>query len=149
MSQRVVRCQGVIVKDNNVLVLRQYNQKRCEEYWMLPGGGLEAGETEEECLRREVKEETGLEVDIIDILFDSPGNGKDVYERYVTFLCVPAAGSIEKIGSETVHYRQIMELVWCSIINEGQWNQHILSEQFYPSMTKIKDKLLYLNDKRK
>ncbi|MBP7175330.1 MAG: NUDIX hydrolase [Thermoclostridium sp.] len=142
MSQRVVRCQGVIFKDNNILVLRQYNHQRREEYWMLPGGGLEAGETEEECLRRELNEETGLEVDVKEILFDSPGNGKDVYKRYVTFLCFPASESIEKIGSETVSYRQIMELVWVSIIDESQWNQYLLNEQFYPSMKAIKDKLI-------
>lgn len=30
--------------------------------WLLPGGGLEAGESAEEAVRREVREETGLEV---------------------------------------------------------------------------------------
>lgn len=113
---------------------------------MLPGGALEVGESEEECLKREIKEETGLEVDIKEILFDDPGNGKDVYKRYVSFLCVPVEGSIAQIGFETVDYRQIMELVWCSIIDESQWNRYLLSEQFYPSMKNIKDKLLRLNN---
>jgi ADP-ribose pyrophosphatase YjhB (NUDIX family) len=83
---RVVRCQAVILKDNKMLVLRQYNYKRQEEYWMLPGGGLEDGETEQQCIIREIKEETGSDVEIKEILFDGPGNGKDVYQRYVTFL---------------------------------------------------------------
>ena len=43
---RIVRCQAVIFKGNRILVLRQYNYERKEEYWMLPGGGLEKGETE-------------------------------------------------------------------------------------------------------
>jgi len=46
--ERIVRCQAVILKGNSVLVLRQYNHLRKNEYWMLPGGGLEAGETQEE-----------------------------------------------------------------------------------------------------
>jgi len=138
---RTVRCQAVILKDSRILVLRQYNYKRQEEYWMLPGGGLEDGETEAEGIIREIKEETNLDIEIKEILFDEPGNGKDVYQRYVTFLCEAIPGSVETIGSETVSYRKILELVWVSLSDEKQWNDYILNEQFYPSMKKIRDRL--------
>jgi 8-oxo-dGTP diphosphatase len=139
---RVVRCQAVIIKDNRMLVLRQYNCKRQEEYWMLPGGGLEDGETEQQCIIREIKEETGFDVEIKEVLFDEPGNGKDVYQRYITFLCMPVKESVEKIGNETVSYRKILELVWISVTDENEWNEYLLTEQFYPSMKKIKDRLI-------
>ena len=135
---RIVRCQGVIFKGNRILVLRQYNYERKEEYWMLPGGGLEKGETEKECIIREMKEETNLDVEVNGILFDEPGNGKDVYQRYITFLCVQIPGSVESIGRETVSYRKILELVWISLSDEEQWNDFILTEKFYPSMKRIK-----------
>lgn len=139
---RIVRCQAVILKDNKMLVLRQYNCKRQEEYWMLPGGGLEDGETEQQCIIREIKEETGLEIEIKEILFDEPGNGKDVYKRYVTFLCTPMKDSIQMIGNETVSYRKILELVWISVTDENQWNEYLLAEKFYPSMQKIKNRIM-------
>lgn len=139
---RIVRCQAVILKDNKMLVLRQYNYKRQEEYWMLPGGGLEDGETEQQCIIREIKEETGLDVEIKEVLFDEPGNGKDVYQRYVTFLCIPVIESVEKIGNETVSYRKILELVWISLTDENEWNEYLLREQFFPTMKKIKDRLI-------
>ena len=36
--------------------------------WCVPGGALEIGESLEEGLKREVKEETGVEIEIIDLL---------------------------------------------------------------------------------
>jgi ADP-ribose pyrophosphatase YjhB (NUDIX family) len=131
--KRVVRCQAVILKENKILVLRQYNYNRNEEYWMLPGGGLE-------------EEETNLEVEIKEVLFDEAEDGRDVYLRYVTFLCVPKPGSIEMLGSETVSYRKILELVWVPIKDEMQWNEYLLKNQFYPSMKSIKDRLIKLKE---
>lgn len=140
--KREVRCQGVILKENSIIVLRQYNYNRNEEYWMLPGGGLEEGETESECVLREIKEETNLEVEIKEVLFDEAGDGLDVYLRYVTFLCVPKSGSVERGGSETVSYRKILELVWIPLSEESKWNEYLVKDQFYPSMKRIKDRLI-------
>ena len=51
-------CRGIVIE--NGLILMSYAAK--DDTWMIPGGGLEAGETNEECCVREVAEETGLMV---------------------------------------------------------------------------------------
>lgn len=55
------RIRGFIVKDNQVLLVEHVggNGK-----WTLPGGGEKRGETIETALRREIKEELGLEIKV-------------------------------------------------------------------------------------
>ncbi len=53
-------------KDGRVLLLRHtYRRSRP---WGLPGGGLRVGESLEDCLHREFREETGLEIEVDGLL---------------------------------------------------------------------------------
>jgi nucleoside triphosphatase len=55
---------GVIINQGRVVLMKN---KRNQKYW-FPGGGLELGETIEEALKREIREETGLEVEVKELL---------------------------------------------------------------------------------
>ena len=48
---------GAICRDKNSILLVEH-EKKGKQYWLLPGGGLQPGETMDEALEREVAEET-------------------------------------------------------------------------------------------
>jgi acetyl-CoA carboxylase carboxyl transferase subunit beta len=54
---------GLIVADGKVLLIRR-GKEPYKDHWSLPGGGVEPGERIRDAVKREVLEETGLEVDV-------------------------------------------------------------------------------------
>ena len=69
-------------------------------YWALPGGKVDVGETVEEAVVREVKEETGIEVDIVEKIGEYHENGVQdgvEYDYYpACFLVNPVGGKVER-----------------------------------------------------
>lgn len=59
---RRTACRGIVRKGDLLLVTRIPKH----DIYMLPGGGLEEGETPMECCKREVLEETGVVVNVLE-----------------------------------------------------------------------------------
>ena len=62
-----MRPTGILIEDGRILVVKQEVSE--QRHWSLPGGKLEYGETIEQCLVREVKEETGIDIKVKDMLY--------------------------------------------------------------------------------
>jgi ADP-ribose pyrophosphatase YjhB (NUDIX family) len=59
------RIVGVAVNETSVLLHRD----ECEDFWILPGGRAEFGESAEETLKREMREEIGVDVEVVRLLW--------------------------------------------------------------------------------
>jgi 8-oxo-dGTP diphosphatase len=90
---------AVIVQDGRVLVV-QRGQEPLKGAWSLPGGALELGETIQQGIVREVREETGLEVEPLTVIevFDRISRDENGRVRYhyllVDFLCRVTGGAL-------------------------------------------------------
>lgn len=93
-----IRATGVLVEDNKILLVRQkVSDKRS---WSLPGGRVERGETLEQGLIREIREETGLDVEIVRLLYLCDVAASDNTVLHITFLLKRTDGDITLPSNE-------------------------------------------------
>ncbi len=93
----------VLFRDNRILFVKRGTVPFIG-HWALPGGRVESGESVEEAVVREVKEETGLRVAILKKIGEYHESGVQdgiEYDYYpACFLVKPVEGEIKKQESE-------------------------------------------------
>jgi 8-oxo-dGTP diphosphatase len=102
----VVGVGGVVIREGRVLLIRR-GAEPLKGTWSIPGGTLELGETLDEGVRRELQEETGLEVRVGDLIeaFERvfrDGDGRPRYHFVILdYLCEALAGTPRPGGDVT------------------------------------------------
>jgi mutator protein MutT len=101
----VVGVGGVVVRDGRVLLIRR-GKEPLHGRWLVPGGTVELGETLEEALVREMREETGLEVEPVELLtvvdrIHREGGRVAYHYVIVDYLCRCRAGEA-RAGSDAL-----------------------------------------------
>ena len=102
MANRTTRYQAAIMRDSELLLIRYELDREARRratgagarpsWWMFPGGGREAGESEEECVVREVREETHLAVRVERLLYEAPVRNVGSYRNRRCYLCYVKSG---------------------------------------------------------
>ncbi|MBI5631508.1 MAG: NUDIX domain-containing protein [Elusimicrobia bacterium] len=98
---------GYVVRGGKTLLLHHKKLRM----WLAPGGHLEEGELPEEALVREIREETGLEVEIL-----SPKASPGPVETGVRYLHVPSHVQLEDIPNHPQH----IDLVYYCLAKDGE-----------------------------
>jgi len=79
-----IRVAGVFIRDGRILLIA--HKKNGKVYWLLPGGGVNFGESLTEALARELKEELGLDVSVGDIALISDSIAPR-QQRHIVNIC--------------------------------------------------------------
>ncbi len=144
---RSIRYQGAIIRDHHVLLLKQTEHASGCSYWQIPGGGIEPGETEEQCVQREMLEETGLSVQVDSLLLDEPSTPGAIYQRWKTYRCSILAGEARPGAEPEAAYADaysFTEVGWFDLRHPATWNAQLRVSPFvYSWLQRIQGALGY------
>lgn len=97
-----VRVAGILIENDRILLIEHL--KKNKRYWLVPGGGVDWGESTAEALIREYKEETNLDIDVDKFLFLSetiaPNKQKHVINLYFQVRVLKNSIEEMRIGNE-------------------------------------------------
>jgi len=96
--------RAIIIDGDEVLLMfrRKVNEGKIYEYYAIPGGGKENGETIEQCIQREILEEFSLKVEVKDYL-GKVEDDKNIGYIYLTDII---SGELKLGGEELEHNKE-------------------------------------------
>lgn len=101
---------GLVFREGKLLITQRHAQAHLGGLWEFPGGKCEPGETSEECLRRELREELGIEVEIGAVLEELTHAYPEKTVRLKFFLCRWLANEPQPLGCPALAWITTAEL---------------------------------------
>ena len=145
---RTIRYQGAIIRKDQLLLIKHREHATGFSYWLLPGGKREEGESEEDCVRREMREETHLSVRVERLLLDESDHPMGTYKRLKTYLCHIIDGIAQPGYEPEEHAAQIYAIVevrWFDLRSPDSWDAELKNDEITFSLVqRIRTSLGYL-----
>ena len=108
---------GALILHRGRILMAQRGKEPLKGWWSLPGGALETGELLSDAIRREVREETGLEVqprgvfEIFERIMRDPSGVPEYHYVLIDYLCRVTGGTLaagdDVAAVEWVHRRDL------------------------------------------
>lgn len=121
---------AIILKDNKVLIAQRAPGENLAGKWEFPGGKIETGETPQECVKREIREELEVNIDVLDFF------GESIYEYHSGTIKLMAYWCKWILGEFTLNVHS--QIVW---INRQQLDLYDFAPADLPLVEKLKSVL--------
>ena len=130
----------ILFKDKYLLLLRDSKEEICPLEWDIPGGGIEPGETVNEALVREVKEETGIDISSFKVIplknWQMNKNGIEI--GGTDFLCILSEPQEITLSAEHIRAKWFSEKEIIDITEIPTW----LKEDIGRAVKLVKDNFI-------
>ena len=102
---------GIVFNNQKQILLIQRNQPPAMGFWSIPGGKLEPGESLVEACQREIKEETGLDTEVKNIVAVVERRVEGFHYVIIDYLALLA----DKKKSQPIAQTDVSEARWDSL----------------------------------
>lgn len=110
MDERVLVTAAVVRRDGRVLIARRLPGGERPGLWEFPGGKVERGETPEEGLRRELREELAVEAEVGPLLVTVCHDYPDKAIQLLAYQCTVTQGEPRAVECAEVRWVRPEEL---------------------------------------
>lgn len=110
-----VTCALITNHQDQVLAAQRSQTMSLPLKWEFPGGKIEVGETAEDCLIREIREELNIEIQISKALPSNIHNYPKITIELIPFICTQTGGEIilkEHAQYRWLHKNELLALDW-------------------------------------
>ena len=125
---------AILIQKGRILAAQRGPEMHLSGRWEFPGGKVEAGESEADCLRREIKEELNLEIQPCKRLPESRFDDGERAICLIPYLCLLEGGRLTPREHDQVLWfdpEKLLELNWCDadvpVVRHVYQNWKILS----------------------
>lgn len=102
---------GVLIDNGKVLITRRASKENFAGGWEFPGGKLEPGETPQECLSRELKEELDIDVAVGEFCTDVIHKYETICVNLIAYYCTMVQGEISLSVHDQYQWIKIEDLL--------------------------------------
>jgi 8-oxo-dGTP diphosphatase len=114
VERPVVVVAGIIRKDDFLLIAQRKDDANEAGKWEFPGGKIEYGERPEDSLKREIKEELGIDIEVGEFFTMNSHiynfRGKNIHIILLAYFAVWVSGEVELIDCKDAKWIQKKEL---------------------------------------
>jgi 8-oxo-dGTP diphosphatase len=101
---------AVVRRGGKILIAKRPAGKHLAGYWEFPGGAVEPGETAEDAVKRELREETGVEIRVVERLAPIDWDYGHKQVHLDVFLCEWVSGEARALAGDEVRWVDTRDL---------------------------------------